>query len=102
MQHHLGHAAREESPHRGMVGGSIGHHTHEAGRSAINSNPILHRGPTETGRMGDGRNVQQQVGRTTKGRMDGHGIAQRGVCQDRPRGQADLLTGHERTSRVAG
>ena len=52
--------------------------------------------------MGDGRDVQQQVGRTAKGRMDGHRITQRGVGEYRPRGQADLLTGHERTSRVAG
>ena len=85
-----------------MVGGSIGHHADQAGRAAVNSNPILHRGPTETGRMGDGRNVQQQVGRTTEGRMDGHRIAQRGVGQHCARGQAGRLAGHERTSRVAG
>ena len=102
VQHHLGHAARQEGPHRGMVGGSIGHHAHEAGRAAVNGDPIVHRGSAKACRMGDGRDVQQQVGRTAKGRMDGHRITQRGVGQDRPRGQADLLTGHERTSRVTG
>ena len=102
VQHHLGHAACQEGPHRGMVGGSIGHHAHEAGRAAVNGDPIIHRGSAKAGRMGDGRDVQQQVGRTTKGRMNGHRIAQRGVGEYRPRGEADLLAGHQRTSRVTG
>ena len=102
MQHHFGHTTRQERPHRGVMGGTIGHHAHQTGRAAVDGDPIVHRGPTQTSRMGDGRDVQEQVRRTTKSRVHSHGIAQRGVSQHCARGQAGRLAGHERTRRIAG
>ena len=62
MQHHLRHAAREEDAHGGMMNRAVGQHADQPRHAAIHGNPILNRRPFQSGGMGDGGNVQQQVG----------------------------------------
>ena len=66
----------------------VGQRVHQARRLAIDARPIVHRGARQSRGMGDGRQVQDQVGGTAEGRVHHQGIAHRGVVQDAAHGQA--------------
>ncbi len=76
MQHHLGHAAGQEDAHGGMADGAVGQHIDQARHGAVDAAPVFHGGARQAGGMGDGGDVQQQVGAAAKGGVDDHGVVQ--------------------------
>ena len=79
--------------------------------AAVDVVPIFERGPRQAGRVGDGRQVQQQIRRAAEGREDGHRVADRGIGQDvgrvMPRSASAtsaraLPPGHVEPDRLAG
>ena len=82
VQHHLRDPAGEEGDHRGMPRGTVRQHVHQPGRPAVDPFPVLHRGTAQAGGVGDGRDMQQQVGGTPEGGMDRHGILESFFGQD--------------------
>ena len=82
VQHDLGHAAGQKDVHRGMADGAVGQGIDQPRHLQIDRVPIVDRGASQSGGVGDRRDVQQQIGRAAEGRMHDHGVADRGVGQN--------------------
>ena len=102
MEHHLRDTPGQENLDRGMVARPIGEGVHEAGRASIDPVPILDPGRLQTGGVGDGRNVEQQVGGAPERGMDQHGVLQGCRGQDPGQGQSPFPEPHERQGRPPG
>ena len=102
VQHHLGHAAGQEDLHGGIAGGAVGQHVHQARHGAVDRRPIFHHRAAQPGGMGDGRNVQQQIGAAAEGGVHHHGIVHGILGQNighGPAGGFHLHQGARRTAR---
>ena len=55
----------------------VGQGIDQTRRGAIHADPVVHRGRPQPGRVGNRRNVQQQVGRAAEGRVHQHGVLER-------------------------
>lgn len=91
MQHHLGHAAGEENLDSGKVARSIRQGVHQARHLAIHVGPVGSGRPLQFCRKRDGGNMQQKIGRSSKGRVDHHGVLDSGLCQDVGRADPQLM-----------
>ena len=59
--------------------GTVRQHANEARSAAVDLLPIVHGGTAESGGVGDGGDVEEEIGAAAKGRVDGHGIANGGI-----------------------
>ncbi len=82
MQHHFGHSAGQKHAHRGMSDRPVRQGIDKARDAAVDVVPIFDRRPPQAGGMGDGRHVQQQIGRAPASGMDDHRVADRGLAQN--------------------
>ena len=82
VQHDLGHAAGEEDLHGGVVAGAVGQRVDEARDLAVDVCPVFGGWAVEPGGVGDGGDVEQEIGRAAEGRVDDHGVADGGVGED--------------------
>ena len=82
MQHHFRHSAGEERADGRMIDGAVRQDADEARHTAVDVDPIVDgRSPKPSG-VGDGGDVEQEIGGTAKGRMDDHRVADAGVGDD--------------------
>ena len=93
FKHHLWHAACEKNLHCGKVPRAVGQSVHQARNLAIDCGPIIHRGPRQTRRMSNGRQMQQKIRRTAKRRMKHHGVANGGGSKNVARAHAPVDAG---------
>ncbi len=82
MQHYLRNPSGQEDADGRMPHRSVGQDVDETRDFAVNRTPVFDRWPAQPGRVSDGRNVQEQVGRTAERRVNDHGVADRGVRDD--------------------
>ena len=92
VQHDLGYAPRKENPDRGVTNGAVRKGIHQTGHHAIDGGPIGDGWSFQTRAEGDSGNMQEQIGRATKRRVNDHrimdGIIGQDVSANKP------LTGH--------
>jgi hypothetical protein len=81
VQHHLRHAAGKKHLHGGEIPRAVGQRIDQTRNLAIDGGPIRSRGPLQASRVGDGRQVQQQIRRSAKRCVQNHRIAHRGLGQ---------------------
>src|SRR3990172_1253843 len=74
MKHDFRDATSQKHANCGMVHRSIGENIDNARHLTIDVNPVLNRWTFYSRSVGDGRNVQQKIGRTAKGSMNCHGV----------------------------
>ena len=101
VQHHFRHAAGKENLDGGEVARAVGQGVHQARHLAIDLRPVGGGGPLQFRRKGDGGNVQQQIGGSAKGRVDHHGVLNRGLRQDIRRADLQLVQAQYRPRRTA-
>ena len=77
VEHHLGHAAGEEDPHGRVVARPVGQHVDEPGDGPVDPAPVVDGRPRQARRVGDRRDVQQQVRRAAEGGVDDHRVLDR-------------------------
>ena len=82
MQHDFWDAAGEERADSRMIDGTVRQHADEARNAAVDVDPVVYGRATKPCGMGDGGNVEQEIGGTAEGRVDDHRIADAGVGQD--------------------
>ena len=73
MQHDLRHSAGQKHLHGGK--GAVGQRIDQSRHQAIDRGPVSDGGALEPRRVGDGGNVEQQIGGSAKGCVDHHGVA---------------------------
>jgi len=82
VDHHLGDAAGQVDVGRGMPDGAVGQGVDQARHLAAKRGPVVDRGSANFRGVGDGGDVQEQVGRAAEGGVDGHGIAKGCIRED--------------------
>ena len=102
MQHHLGCAAGEEDLHGRVVPRAVGESVDEARNLAIDVCPVFCGGPLEFCGVGDGGDVQEEVGRSAEGRVDDHGVVDCGLGEDVVSSKMQLLEAQNGAGRAAG
>ena len=102
MEHHFGHAAGEISSHRRVIKRAVGQNADQPGDLDVDLVPVVDGGPRQSGGEGDGRDVEQQVGRSAERGVDDHGIANGGIGEDIGERQAARGERDERPRRSAG
>ena len=75
-----------------MIARAVWKHVHNPGNAAVYALPILHRRPSQAGGESDRRNVEQQIRRTAKRRVQNHGILYRRIGDDVARAQARVAS----------
>jgi hypothetical protein len=85
-----------------MVPGPVRQCIHQPGRRAVDAVPVRDRWPRQTGGVGEGGNVQEEVGRAAECRVDEHRVLERVRCQDRLQRDPSRGQVHERARRSAG
>src|SRR5258706_719790 len=82
MKHHFGYSAGEEDANRRVADWAVGQRIDEAWDAAVDVDPVVNTGTSEAGGVGDGGDVQEEVGRAAECGVDGHGVADRGGSED--------------------
>ena len=77
VEHHFGKSAGQEDLNGGEVAGAVGQCVYQARDLAVDVGPIGGHGALEACRVGDGGQVQQQVGGSAEGSVGHHGIFER-------------------------
>ena len=90
VEHDLGDASGEEDLHGGEAAGAVGEGVDEARDFAVDRGPVGGGGAAEAGGVGDGRDVEQEVGRAAEGCVEDHGVADGGVGEDVAGADAEL------------
>src|SRR5271157_2747043 len=68
MQHDFGHASGQKDLHGGMHLRAVGKGIDQAGDLAVDARPVIHCGAAQAGGVGDGGDVENQVGGSAEGR----------------------------------
>ena len=92
MQHDFRDSSRQIHLHGSKSMGSIGQGVNKAGNLLIDRLPVLDLGAWQAGGVGDGGNVQDQVGGAPEGGMKDEGIVERGFRQNG--GERRIPDGH--------
>ena len=82
VKHDLGHAAGKKDLHGGEIARAIGERIDETRHLTIYFGPIRCGGTLQARGMGNGGDMQQEVGGTAERGMKHHRIANRRFCQD--------------------
>ena len=82
VEHHLGNAAGEEDPHRGMVPGAVREGVDEARDGTVDTTPVLDARAREPRRVRDRGNVDEEVRRAAEGRVHQHRVLDRLLRDD--------------------
>ena len=82
MEHHFGHAAGQKYLNCREILRAVGQRVHQAGDLAIHTHPVRNAGPLLSCRVRDGRQMQQEIGRTSKRCVHHHRIFEGGLGQD--------------------
>ena len=82
VQHRLRYTAGEVDLHRGEVTRAVGKRVDETRNLAVEAGPVLHGRTPQAGRVGDGRDVQHEIGRAAEGRVADHRVVDGVVGQD--------------------
>ena len=99
VQHHFRHAAGQEHLHGGEEVRAVGQRVHQARDLPVHRCPVARTRAPQAGGVGDGGQVQDQVGGAAEGRVHHHRVAQRGVGEDVPHAEAARF---ERQRRARG
>ncbi len=102
MEHYFRHAAREEGPHRRVIIRPVGQNAHQPRHLTVDARPVIDVRNSAARRMGNGRDMQQQVGRAAERGMDHHRVLNRFVGEDIACGDAAVIQLHHRPRGLAG
>ena len=75
MQHHFRHAARQKDAHGGMMPRAVRQDIDDARHAAVDGDPVFDRRTRQPGGVGDGRDVQQQIGGAAERGVHSHRVA---------------------------
>ena len=101
-EHDFRHAAGEKDLHGGEVARAVGKRVDEARDEAIDLNPVRDGGALKARGMGDGGQMEEQVGGTAEGSVENHGVAQSGWGEDVADADAELMQAQKSAGRAAG
>ncbi len=82
VEHDFGQSSGEEDLHGGEVAGAVGQGVHQARDLAVDLGPIGGHGALEACGVGDGGEMQQQVGGSAEGGVGHHGVFERCLGED--------------------
>ena len=102
MEHYLRHAAGHKDLHRGVADRPIRQGINQPRHQGVDPLPVGNGGAGQASRIGDGRNMEQQIGAAAKGRVNNHRVMQGIFGQNVFRLQSTGLQVHEGRSRTAG
>ena len=80
MEHDFRHSAGEISPHGGMIERAIGQNADEPGDLDVDLVRVVDRRAFQARGERDGRDMEQQIGRTAERGMNDHGVANGGIA----------------------
>ena len=82
VEHDFGDATGEEDLDSGMTDGAVGERIDEARDFAVGAMPVVSRGTAQARGVGDGGDVQEEVGRAAEGGVDDHGVLHGFIGED--------------------
>ncbi len=101
-QHHLGYASGKKHLHGCKTARPVGKRIDKARHFAIHFGPLRHRRPSQSCRKRNCRQMNQQIRRSPKGRVQHHRIAHRARRQHVAHAHLLLMHAHERPRRALG
>ena len=102
VEHDLGCSAGEEDLHGGVVSGAVGESVDESRDLAVDAGPVFCCGPVEFRGVGDGGDVEQEIGGAAEGRVDDHRVVDGGVGEDVLSSKVQLLEAQDGAGGAAG
>ena len=100
VQHDFGNASGHEDLHRGEVAGAVGKGVDDTRDFAVNAVPVIDRGAAQAGRVGDGGDVEDEVGGSAEGRVNDHGVGDGGIGEDALHGKVHGFEAQDRAGRA--
>ena len=101
MEHHLGHAAGEEDLDGGVVLRAIREDIDETWDGAVDARPVVDGGAGEAGGVGDGGDVEREIGGAAERRVGDEGVVNRAGGEEVARGGAGFFEFEQREGRAA-